>query len=170
MARSEPGIEHEYCPLKGMHVLMVRVRGESFGIPTSEVIEVIRAVAVKPLPGAPTVISGVINVRGEIIVVMDPAVRFGHPETPVSPDDNFVLTRAGRRTLAIRVEAADDLTKIDDDSLTGAKAASPTLEKLHGVATMPDGPLVIYDVAAFLTQAEDEAIAEALATASATTA
>ncbi len=145
-----------------MHALMVRVRGESFGIPTSEVIEVIRAVAVSPLPGAPTVISGVINVRGNLVVVIDPAVRFGHHETSVTPDDNFVIVRAGDRTLAIRVEAADDLTKIDDDSLTAAKAASPNLEKLHGIAAMPDGPLVIYDVAAFLTQAEEEAADHAL--------
>ncbi len=146
---------------------MVRVRGESFGIPTSEVIEVIRAVAVSPLPGAPTVISGVINVRGDLVVVIDPAVRFGHEETSVTPDDNFVLVKAGERTIAIRVEAADDLTKIDEDSLTAAKAASPTLEKLHGIAAMPDGPLVIYDVAAFLTQAEEEATEEALTAAAA---
>ncbi len=143
---------------------MVRVRGETFGIPVADVIEVIRAVAINPLPGSPAVISGAINVRGKTVVVIDPAVRFGKQETPVKPDDNFVLVSAGARILAIRVDTAHDLIEIDDSLLTAAKAASPALDKLAGVAAMPDGPLVLFDVAAFLTEAEEQALAIALET------
>src|SRR5665647_92143 len=148
-----------------MQVIVVRVRGETFGLPAEHVVEIIRAVAVSPLPGSPAVISGVINVRGNPVVVIDPAVRFGKAEAPVKPDDNFVLVNTTTRTIAVRVDIAEDLIDIDDDALTTAKSASATLDKLHGVAAMPDGALVIYDVAAFLTQAEDEALEEALARA-----
>lgn len=148
-----------------MQVVTVRVRGESFGLPAHNVVEIMRAVAVSPLPGSPQAISGVINVRGKPVVVIDPAVRFGKVEIPVRPDDNFVLVETTARTIAVRVEIAEDLVDIDEAALTAARSASSTIGMLHGVAAMPDGALVIYDVAAFLTQAEDDAIEAALANA-----
>src|SRR5690349_22899894 len=148
-----------------MQIVLVRVRGEAFGLLASNVAEIIRAVAVSPLPGSPPVISGVINVRGKTVVVIDPAVRFGKPEIAVRPDDNFVLVDTATRTLAVRVELAEDLIEVDDAGITAAKAASSSVDKIHGVAAMPDGALVIYDVSAFLSQAEDEAVTQALANA-----
>ena len=146
-----------------MQVIIARVRGETFGLPAQTVVEIIRAVAVSPLPGSPATISGVINVRGSTVVVIDPAVRFGKAETPVKPDDNFVLIETATRTIAVRVEIAEDLIEVDDNTITAAKSASSAVEKIHGVAAMPDGALVIYDVGAFLTQAEDEATEKAIA-------
>lgn len=145
-----------------MQVIVVQVRGENFGLPAQNVVEIIRAVAVSPLPGSPTVISGVINVRGDVVVVIDPAVRFGKPETAVTPHDNFVLVATATRTIAVRVDIAEDLVEIDDALITAARSASPAAEKIHGVAAMSDGALVIYDVGAFLTQAENEATEQAL--------
>lgn len=146
-----------------MQVIIVRVRGETFGLPAQDVVEIIRAVAVSPLPGSPTIISGVINVRGSTAVVIDPAVRFGKPEMPVKPDDNFVLVATTTRTIAVRVEIAEDIIEVDDATIAAAKSASPSADRIHGIAAMPDGALVIYDVGAFLTQAENEAIERALA-------
>jgi purine-binding chemotaxis protein CheW len=139
-----------------MQVIVVRVRGENFGLPAQNVVEIIRAVAVSPLPGSPAVISGVINVRGNAVVVIDPAVRFGKPEVPVTPHDNFVLVATAARTIAVRVDIAEDLVEIDDAAITAAKSASSAADKIHGIAAMSDGALVIYDVGAFLTQAENE--------------
>ena len=146
-----------------MQLIVARVRGETFGLPAQNVVEIIRAVAVSPLPGSPATISGVINVRGSTVVVIDPAVRFGKAETPVKPDDNFVLVATATRTIAVRVEIAEDLIDVDDATISAAKSASSTVDKIHGVAAMPDGALVIYDVGAFLTQAEDEATEQASA-------
>jgi len=143
------------------------VRGEAFALPAHDVVEIIRAVAVNPLPGCPTVISGVINVRGSTVVVIDPAVRFGKAEISVKPDDNFVLIKTAARTIAVRVDIAEDVVEIDDNVLIPAKSASLSADKIHGIAAMPDGALVIYDVGAFLTQAEDESVARALSAAEA---
>ena len=145
-----------------MQVIIARVRGETFGLPAQHVVEIVRAVAVSPLPGSPTVISGVINVRGSTVVVIDPAVQFGKSETPVKPDDNFVIVATARRTIAVRVDIAEDLIEVEDATITSAKSASSTLDKIHGVAAMPDGALVIYDLDAFLTQAEEDATQNAL--------
>src|SRR6476620_6885957 len=106
-----------------MQLIVVRVRGETFGLPAQNVTEIIRAVAVSPLPGSPPVISGVINVRGSMVVVIDPAVRFGKAEMPVKPDDNFILVTTATRTIAVRVEIAEDVIDVDDDTISAAKSA-----------------------------------------------
>jgi purine-binding chemotaxis protein CheW len=155
-----PSTDSASCSI--VYILRVSVRGEWVGIPAATVIEVLRAVAVTPLPGAPDVISGIINVRGETVVVIDPAVRFGKPEMAIKPTDNLVLVSTPARKIAIRVDIADDLLEIDDSALTTAVEASKSLQKLHGIASMPDGALVIYDVAVFLSQAEEEAVELAL--------
>jgi purine-binding chemotaxis protein CheW len=141
------------------------VRGSRFGIPSDLVVELIRAVAVSPLPGAPAVISGVINVRGSLTPVIDPAVRFGQKEEPVKPSDNFVLVAMPSRIVALRVDSADDLEEIDGADIRTAESVSSTATRLAGVATLADGLVVIYDPASFLDEAENLALADALAIA-----
>jgi len=150
-----------------VNILHVIVRGSRFGIPAASVVELIRAVEVSPLPGAPQVVSGVINVRGKLTAVIDPAVRFGHPETPVKPSDNFVLVSIPSRTVALRVDSADDLIEISDADIETAESVSSNARRLAGVATLPDGLVVIYDPEKFLDEAESSALADALESASA---
>ena len=141
------------------------MRGARFGIPSDLVVELIRAVSVSPLPGAPAVISGMINVRGSLTPVIDPAVRFGKKAEPVKPSDNFVLVAMPSRIVALRVDSADDLEEIDDADIHAAESVSSTATRLAGVATLPDGLVVIYDPASFLDEAESQALAAALTTA-----
>ncbi|MEP6506990.1 MAG: chemotaxis protein CheW [Gemmatimonadales bacterium] len=150
-----------------MNIVLIQVRGSRFGIPAASVVELIRAVAVSPLPGAPKVVSGVINVRGSLTAVIDPAVVFGHPEVPVKSSDNFVLVSIPSRTVGLRVESADELVEIADADIQAASSVSSSAHRLGGVATLPDGLLVIYDPAKFLDEAEGIALADALASASA---
>lgn len=150
-----------------MNIVLVMVRGSRYGIPAASVVELIRAVAVSPLPGAPSVVSGVINVRGSLTAVIDPAVIFGEPETPVKPSDNFVLVSLPSRTVALRVESADELIEVADAEIQAAESVSSSAHRLGGVATLPDGLVVIYDPAKFLDEAQSFALAGALASASA---
>ncbi len=150
-----------------MNILLIQIRGSRFGIPAANVVELIRAVAVSPLPGAPDVVSGVINVRGSLTAVIDPAVVFGHAERPVKSSDNFVLVAIPSRTVALRVESAEELIEVADADIQAASSVACSVDRLGGVATLPDGLVVIYDPARFLDDAESFALSDALASASA---
>lgn len=148
-----------------MKILLVQVRGSRYAVPADCVVEIIRAVAVTTLPDAPRVVSGIINVRGVLTAVIDPAVRFGHPETEIRASDNFVLVSVPSRTVALRVESADDLEDVADEDIRQAETVSGSGRRLAGVATLPDGLVVIYDPAKFLDEAESAALTEAMAAA-----
>ena len=77
-----------------------------FGIPLRDVSEVVRAVSVAPLPKAPPIIEGVINLRGTIIPVLDIRARFKLPPKGIGPSDHLVVARAKDRVVAVRVDRA----------------------------------------------------------------
>lgn len=146
-----------------MRLLLFTIDDRRFGIGAANVSEIVRAVAITPLPGAPTVIEGVIDVRGEIVPVFDLRRRFGLPARDIATTDQFVLTRSGRRTAALHVDRASDLVDVDAGRITPTAVATTAHPAIAGVATLPDGLALISDVDAFLSQAEAETLDAALA-------
>lgn len=59
--------------------LTVALEDESYGIPVLSVREIIRLSKITPVPQAPSYVSGVINLRGRVIAVIDLRVKFGLP-------------------------------------------------------------------------------------------
>jgi purine-binding chemotaxis protein CheW len=143
--------------------LRVRLGGVAVGLPALAVQQILRAVAIVPLPGAPPIIEGAVNVRGAVVGVVDVRARLGLSAQPLDPDQFLVLVTAGSRALAIRVDEVDDLVDVPDGDVSEQSDLSPALRHLAGLAARPDGVLAIYDVEAFVSQAEAEALDAALA-------
>jgi purine-binding chemotaxis protein CheW len=135
----------------------------TLALPALAVREIVRAVAITPLPGAPAILEGALNVRGELVPVIDVRGRLGLPARALDPDQFIVLLRAGSRTLAVRVDDVDDLVEADASSIARTENLSPALRGLAGLSARPDGVLVIHDPASFVSQAESEAVDAAMA-------
>ena len=145
-----------------MNILAVSVAGERFGLPITAVREILRAVALAPLPGAPPHVEGVLNARGELLAVFDLRARFGLPTRSIEPTDHLVVVQVGERVVALRVDDADELIDVDDQQLVQPAALSPALRRVAGVAALPDGAVVIHDLSAFLSETEADALDDAL--------
>ena len=141
-------------------LLRVRLGDALVGLPARAVREIVRAVAITPLPGAPAIVEGAINVRSELVPVIDVRQRLGFPGKTLDPDEFLVVVQAGSRTLAFRVDDVDDL--VDVEAVETPATLSPTLSGIAGLAARADGVLVIYDPAAFVSQAEAAALDAAL--------
>src|SRR5205085_11996004 len=90
-------------------VLVFEVAGRRFGLPAAAVKEVVRAVALAPLPKAPAVVEGVINLRGTVVPVLDIRGRFRLPQKPLAPSDQLIIARTGPRLAALHVDWAHEL-------------------------------------------------------------
>jgi purine-binding chemotaxis protein CheW len=146
-----------------MQFLQFDLSDRRFGLALEAVREVVRAVAVTPLPGAPPVVEGAIDVRGELAPVLDVRARFGVGPAPLRPDQHMVIARAGPRLVALRVDRVVALREVAAAAPSPAGALAPGLERLAGIARLEDGLVVIQDLEAFLSQAEEEALDRALA-------
>jgi purine-binding chemotaxis protein CheW len=134
-----------------------------FAIPLDAVREVLRAVAVTPLPGAPEVVMGVIDVRGEIVPVFDLRARLGEPSRAIAPDDQLIVARAADRTVALQVDHAEWMTDASEDAVYRSGAPFEAARQVSGVARLDDGLAVITDLDAFLSHDESRALDGALA-------
>src|SRR5687768_5708463 len=85
---------------------------DRFAVPAVDVREVVRSVAITPLPAAPGVIEGAIDVRGEIVPVFDLRQRLGISARTPASDEQLIIASAGARRIAFRVDQADDLIEI----------------------------------------------------------
>src|SRR5215510_13088590 len=72
-----------------IETLIFELSGLRFALPMCDVIEVVRAVAIRALPAAPPITLGVIDVRGEIVPVLDVRVRFGLMHKALDLSDQF---------------------------------------------------------------------------------
>lgn len=143
-------------------VLVVEVGGHRCGLPAAAVREVHRMVAVVPVPGAPAVVDGVVDVRGEIVPVLELRARLGLPRRVVTPDDQLVLVGAASRVLGVRVDAVADLVLLS----TAVVQAGDDLRwspHLDGVVRTGDGLLLALDPVSFLLDDEAADLGRALA-------
>jgi purine-binding chemotaxis protein CheW len=133
-------------------ILVFELAGRRYGLAARAVRELHRAVAVTPLPNAPAVVEGVIDVHGAIVPVYDLRARFGLPRCAVDPSHHLIVAFAGGRTVALRVDRAHELVR---EALREAPFGG-------GVATLRDGLVVVHDLDRFLSDAEATALDRAL--------
>jgi purine-binding chemotaxis protein CheW len=146
-----------------LEVLVFEVARWRFGVPSSDVRELLRAVTIVPLPKAPAVVEGIIDVRGTIVPVLDIRSRFRLPGKAVEHSDHLLVARAGERLVALRVDRALDLARVGADEIEEAARIAPGVEYVAGVAKLPDGLVLIHDLRTFLSQAESAALDRSLA-------
>jgi purine-binding chemotaxis protein CheW len=86
----------ENVPNVPIQYLTFRIAGEEYAAEILRVREILRWGPVTPVPGTPSFIRGVFNLRGAVIPVIDLALKFRHP-----------ATEPGKRTCIVIVEVAE---------------------------------------------------------------
>lgn len=145
-------------PTGHVAVVVCRIDATRYGVPAADVEEIVRAAAVTPLPGAPAVILGLLNLRGAPVPVLDARRRFGHPARALDPGEQFVIARAGGRRVALRVDAAESLLEVAADAIDDPRRHVAAVAHVAGVVALDDGLLLVHDVAHFLSRAEAESL------------
>jgi purine-binding chemotaxis protein CheW len=119
-------------------------------------------VAFSPLSGGPEIVLGAINLHGRVVPVFDLRRRIGFPEREYGPDVHLLVARAKQRVVALPVDEVTGVRCVATDSLTTAEDVAPGLARVRGVAAVEDGILVIHDLDAFLSCAEEMELDRAL--------
>lgn len=142
-----------------LEVVEVVVGDQRWALPLDAVERVVAMVAIAALPASPVGVRGAINVHGEPVAVLDLDLRLGRPARDRGVADMLVLVRTPRRRVALPVD--DVLGVVEVDRAAVGPAASPG--PIGGVAALDDGVLLIFDVNAFLSAADDAALEAVLA-------
>jgi len=128
----------------------------------SSVEKVHRTVEITPLPKAPPIVLGVINVRGRIIPVIDMRKRFGFPEREIGLNDQLIIAWTPKLLVALVADSVDGVIEIDGQEIIRTDQVLQKTEYVEGVVKLTDGLLLIHDLDRFLSLSEEEALMDAL--------
>jgi purine-binding chemotaxis protein CheW len=135
---------------------------QQYALPFSVVERVLPMVAVSPLPQAPAIALGVINLHGQVIPVLDIRRRLGFPTRDYGLTAHLLVARTHRRTLALPVDEVWGVQEVAAEAVVPPHAILPHLGHVAGIVMLTDGLLVIQDLEAFLSLEEERRLAEAL--------
>ncbi len=141
---------------------------QQYALPLATVRRVLRMVEVTPLPSAPEVVLGVIDIGGEITPVMSMRKRLGMTEPETSLDDQLVVADAGARSVALVVNAVTGIVERTDEEVTEAAEIVPGVRYVEGMTRLQGGILFIHDLNRFLSKKEARQLDGVLAQAAAT--
>lgn len=147
-----------------VQMIVVHLDDARFGLPVDLVREVLPSMATVPLPGAPAVVEGLLNLHGAFVPVIDLRARLGRGRRPASLIDHVLVCEVQGRPVGVRVDRAEELVDLPAEGFEPV-ASVAAAENVAGVVATPDGLLLVTDVASFLSADEvlglDRALAEA---------
>ena len=103
-------------------VLVFLLDGETFALPIDNVLEIVDPVPVTPVPHAPAIAPGLVNVRGTILPLFDIRHRLGLPPKPKAREARMVVFDAfqdsGTVRLAFLADAVERVLDIEPAAMT----------------------------------------------------
>jgi purine-binding chemotaxis protein CheW len=160
------GPQADATEIEQISVLVFRLDGDEYALPIEAVDEVVAAPAqIARLPKAPAFLEGVINLRGEVLPVIDQRRRFDMPTAP-SKEGRLVIVRTTGRRAALIVDSVAEVLRRPAEAVTpppelAGEAGRLVLGVINLEAT--GRMLLLLDPAELLNQAE-RALLDALDT------
>jgi purine-binding chemotaxis protein CheW len=145
-----------------VRLLVFSLDDTRYALHLSQVDRVIRSVDCTPLPEAPQLAMGMIDVRGTLVPVLSIRSRFGLPQREIGPDDHFIIAQASHRTVALIVDNVSGIIERPACDIVAPERILPRLEQIDGVIQLEDGLVLIRDLSQFLSLEEEHALENAM--------
>ncbi len=97
-----------------------KLQEETYGINVMQVQEVLRYTDIAPVPGAPDYVMGIINLRGNVVTVIDTRARFGLPPSEVTDNSRIVIIESERQVIGIMVDSVAEVVYLKQSEIDTA--------------------------------------------------
>lgn len=145
-----------------IQLVVFAINEEEYGIDVSAVSGILRAkkFTIRAIPRTPKVIEGMINVRGQIVYVLNLRHKFGFEEKAITEESKFIMLNVGKANTSCIVDEVTDIVKVEDADLQPAPDFVTGINQkyLQGVGKIDDRLIIILDSTQLLTFAECAAI------------
>ena len=132
------------------------LENEIYGINVMQVQEVLREVEVAPVPGAPHYVLGIINLRGNVVSVIDARTRFGLPTKESDDMTRIIVIEVQQQIIGILVDSVAEVVDINRDEVDSAPNVgnSESAKYIDGVVSRGDMLLILVDLNKLLSESE----------------
>ncbi|MCF6097054.1 chemotaxis protein CheW [Thermovorax subterraneus] len=132
---------------------------EEYGVDIMQVNTIERMMPITRVPKAPDFVEGVINLRGEIIPVIDLKKRFGLASGEITPDTRIIIVMLDDLTVGMIVDSATEVVQLTQDSIEPPPSVAGNISSdfLEGIGKIGDRLLIILNLEKILKPGEVEA-------------
>ncbi|THB68107.1 MAG: purine-binding chemotaxis protein CheW [Gammaproteobacteria bacterium] len=129
---------------------------ETYGINVMNVQEVLPCAEIAPVPGAPPFVLGIINLRGNVVTVIDTRMRFGLPPLDEESKARVVVTEANDQVAGILVDSVSEVINVRSSEIDTAPSVGndDSSRYIYGVVSRDNELLILVDVYKLLTKEE----------------
>jgi purine-binding chemotaxis protein CheW len=155
LAESEEALGFEHAlgsSVDAPRLLVFTAAGRTCACELSAIREIIPNRRATPLPGAPAFVTGLINLRGSIITVLDLGVRLGGTAIPPSRG-SIILAESGSKVVGLGVDELRDVQRVPRSAIGPADDAGGADGLACGVLRIGDEVVVLLDVAQIVAHA-----------------
>jgi len=149
MSHDSGNVEHRQC-------VTFRLDAEIYGINVMLVQEVLRITDIAPVPGAPSYVIGIINLRGNVVTVIDTRMRFGLHPRDYDDATRIVIIETENQTVGIVVDSVSEVVDIYSNEIETAPNVGndETARYIEGVVSRGEDLLILVDLNKLLTDDE----------------
>jgi len=94
--------------------LTFQVATEEYGIEIFKVREIIGVLPITPVPGSPSEMIGIINLRGKVIPVISMRSRFGLPPTESHPHNVIIVVESAKGEIGLSVDRVREVARFTE--------------------------------------------------------
>ncbi|MCY7294409.1 chemotaxis protein CheW [Alteromonas sp. a30] len=133
-----------------------RLDEETYGINVMQVQEVLRYTDIAPVPGAPDYVLGIINLRGNVVTVIDTRSRFGLPPTETTDNTRIVIIESDEQVVGILVDSVAEVVYLKTSEIDSAPnvGTEESAKFIQGVSNRDGELLILVDLNKLLTDDE----------------
>ena len=121
--------------------LTFRSDGLLFGIDTNNIMEIITNLTPIKLPMVPGFVKGIINLRGQIVPIVDIRLRMGKSEIEYDDKSCIIVLNMDNTELGIIVDTVDQVLDIEEERISRNHTRSEEL--VNGMISLPDQSVVL---------------------------
>ncbi|MFQ3170373.1 MAG: purine-binding chemotaxis protein CheW [Oleispira sp.] len=133
-----------------------RLENESYGINVMQVQEVLRHTEIAPVPGAPPYVLGIINLRGNVVTVIDTRSRFALPNAETTDQTRIVIIEAENQVVGILVDSVAEVVYLRQSEIetTPNVGNDESAKFIQGVCHKNDELLILVDLEKLMSDEE----------------
>ena len=133
-----------------------RLDNETYGINVMQVQEVLRYTEIAPVPGAPSYVLGIINLRGNVVTVIDTRQRFGLMTAETTDSTRIVIIEVDQQVVGIMVDSVSEVVYLRQSEMETAPNVGndESAKFIQGVCHKNDELLILVELDKLLTNEE----------------
>jgi purine-binding chemotaxis protein CheW len=130
--------------------------GETYGINVEQVREVLRITEIAPVPGAPDYVLGIINLRGNVVTVVDTRKRFSLMPVEATDSSRIVIIEVEGQEIGMLVDSVAEVVDLPMSAIESTPniGNDESSRFIQGVTSVEGRLLILIDVNKFLDSGE----------------